>query len=93
MQARQDCVVLHQFMRVLALQVDDLRGSPMSVGNLEEIIDEKSVACCRAIVPDVPHAPQALILTCILPAVTPLCHPQWDQSTMSAYFPSLIRLS
>ena len=22
-------------------QVDDLRGSPMSVGNLEEIIDEK----------------------------------------------------
>ena len=30
-------------MSVLALQVDDLRGSPMSVGNLEEIIDEKSV--------------------------------------------------
>ena len=25
-------------------QVDDLRGSPMSVGNLEEIIDEK---CAR----------------------------------------------
>lgn len=24
-----------------SLQVDDLRGSPMSVGNLEEIIDEK----------------------------------------------------
>lgn len=24
-----------------SVQVDDLRGSPMSVGNLEEIIDEK----------------------------------------------------
>jgi hypothetical protein len=24
-----------------ALQVDDLRGSPLSVGSLEEIIDEK----------------------------------------------------
>lgn len=30
-------------MLILGLQVDDLRGSPMSVGNLEEIIDEKSV--------------------------------------------------
>jgi hypothetical protein len=26
---------------LLLLQVDDLRGSPLSVGSLEEIIDEK----------------------------------------------------
>ncbi len=26
---------------ILFGQVDDLKGSPMSVGNLEEIIDEK----------------------------------------------------
>lgn len=81
-------MLLHHFIGVLALQVDDLRGSPMSVGNLEEIIDEKSVTLCRAVVFSVQHMLQALDLTCILLAVTPLCHPQWDQSTMSAYFPS-----
>lgn len=26
---------------LVAMKVDELRGSPMSVGNLEEIIDEK----------------------------------------------------
>lgn len=36
-------MLFYRFMGVLAVQVDDLRGSPMSVGNLEEIIDEKSV--------------------------------------------------
>ena len=28
-------------IEVMFIQVDDLRGSPMSVGSLEEIIDEK----------------------------------------------------
>ena len=48
-------MLLHLLIGVLALQVDDLRGSPMSVGNLEEIIDEKSVICSRLIVLDVQH--------------------------------------
>lgn len=74
-------------MGVLALQVDDLRGSPMSVGNLEEIIDEKSVICSTSILLNVQHIPHAFILTCVLLAVMQLCHPLWDQSTMSAYFP------
>lgn len=32
-------------LKVLPVQVDELRGSPMSVGSLEEIIDEKCTPC------------------------------------------------
>lgn len=31
----------HKAFAVAFLQVDDLRGSPMSVGTLEEIVDDK----------------------------------------------------
>ena len=89
MQARHEfeCYFSSCLMGVLALQVDDLRGSPMSVGNLEEIIDEKSVICSMATLVHVQHIPCASILTCSFLAVMPSCHPPWDQSTMSAYFP------
>lgn len=58
----------------------------MSMGNLEEIIDEKSVT---------PHYGLSLAMFSIhldteslVLAVMPSCHPRWDLSTMSACCPS-----
>ncbi len=77
-QAGEACVAGRALRRARA-QVDDLRGSPMSVGNLEEIIDEKCASprppCllppARTAVPRRSARCDALTLTCETRAAQP----------------------
>lgn len=58
----------------------------MSVGNLEEIIDEKSVICCRAIVLNVQHIPHActdLCFDCSHAIVSSSVGPEYYVSVLS----------
>lgn len=59
-------------------KVDDLRGSPLSVGTLEELIDEKYVDCFYQIVPVyVSNVNVGFFSTFV---VMPLCPPLLDQN-------------
>ena len=84
-----------------AMQVDELRGSPMSVGSLEEIIDEKCALLCFLLSQQTHalhaaacvHAAGLSRVVSALHAAMPLCRRWSARSTTSTSCPSWTKAS